>query len=357
MAAAAANSSSSAAQAAALLEEQRLLLLALCERLKFTPIVYLGFLPLWTIACIYWAWSVYHGHSRHALDLHRLLLCVPTISMCYCGLSAGYYWTCPWDDRLSQIFGACQVVVAILKEPVMLVCLLMVAKGWGITRDKLSTKEMLVSSAIVGFLYMAVVTQFVLAHVLSVVPLLVMWLLMLINVIGSILTNLRYLKAQLLALRSFNIDATTTPAYTKYRMFQSLLASCVLYYILDVSPSGNRSRPPFSLATRAVLTTRCSSPVCGRSRCSSFSTLTSTCATGSYFPTGPSVSVARPLSWGPRCSSAMPSVRARSTPSSTRYSRWPSIWPGTCSHRSRRRGWISPRSGGTRPCPGRAQST
>jgi hypothetical protein len=219
----------------AVLEQQRQALLALCERLSTSPIVYCSFLPLWVAAFAYWGFSVYHRHRRHALDLHRLLLWVPAISALYCGLSAVYYWTCPWDNTLAQLVGACQVVVSILKEPVMLVCLLMVAKGWGITRDKLTLKETVISSVIVGFLYMSVVVQFVLVHVLAVVPLLVMWLLMLINVIGSILTNLRYLKAQLLALRAFNIDATTTPAYTKYRMFRSLLASCVIYYVLDLS--------------------------------------------------------------------------------------------------------------------------
>ena len=45
---------------------------------------------------------------------------------------------------------------------------------------------------------------------------------MLINVMSSVLTNLRILKAQLLALRTLNVDATTTPAYTKFKMFVSL---------------------------------------------------------------------------------------------------------------------------------------
>ena len=40
---------------------------------------------------------------------------------------------------------------------------------------------------------------------------------MLVHVMAAISTNLRILKAQLLALRRFNIDATTTPVYVKYR--------------------------------------------------------------------------------------------------------------------------------------------
>ena len=63
---------------------------------------------------------------------------------------------------------------------------------------------------------------------------LVMWLLMLINVAVSIMTNLRVLKAQLLAIRSFNVDATTTPAWVKYKMFRRLGLYVTAYYLLDL---------------------------------------------------------------------------------------------------------------------------
>jgi hypothetical protein len=54
-------------------------------------------------------------------------------------------------------------------------------------------------------------------------------------VVSSNLTNLRILKSQLLALRTFNLDATTTPAYTKYRMFSSLLLYTAFYYVADLA--------------------------------------------------------------------------------------------------------------------------
>lgn len=51
--------------------------------------------------------------------------------------------------------------------------------------------------------------------VAAVVPAVIMFLVMLYAVVMAILTNLRVLKAQLLVLRAFRIDATTTPAYAK----------------------------------------------------------------------------------------------------------------------------------------------
>ena len=57
---------------------------------------------------------------------------------------------------------------------------------------------------------------------------------MLFNVMTAILTNLRVLKAQLIALSVFNIDATTTPAYTKYRMFTHVFWASALYFGADI---------------------------------------------------------------------------------------------------------------------------
>ena len=84
--------------------------------------------------------------AGRALDLHRLLLWVPLIQFCHAFLSTLHYQFCPWETNIQKTVGAGWVVVAILKEPVMLVCLLMVAKGWCITRPSLGFREVMQSS-------------------------------------------------------------------------------------------------------------------------------------------------------------------------------------------------------------------
>ena len=63
--------------------------------------------------------------------------------------------------------------------------------------------------------------------VVSMVPMVCMYLAMLADITFSILANLRILKAQLMALRSFGIDPRSTPAMTKYKMFVRLAAATV----------------------------------------------------------------------------------------------------------------------------------
>ena len=205
-----------------------------CAAWALAPIVHLASVPVWIAMGAYWWWSVYVRHSLVALDLQRLLLWVPFVEVIHGMLSILYFWACPWYTTGHKVLAAMWVVVAILKEPIMLVCLLMVAKGWCITRLLLSSREIAVSALIITCLYAAVIVQMSVRSMWALTPVLIMYSAMLLNVMLSILTNLRILKAQLLALRYLNIDATTTPAYTKYRMFVVLCRCASAYFLLDV---------------------------------------------------------------------------------------------------------------------------
>ena len=103
-------------------------LLALCEVHRHTPYVYLGVSPVWLIFLCEWLWAICWRHVDVAVDLHRLLLWVPIIELLHCVLSIFHFWLCPWRSTIEQIVGAGWIILTILKEPVMLVCLLLVAK-------------------------------------------------------------------------------------------------------------------------------------------------------------------------------------------------------------------------------------
>ena len=82
----------------------------------------------------------------------------------------------------------------------MLLCLLLVSKGWCITRDTLQRREVCLAGCNLALLYAAVSVQLSMQSVVSMVPMVVMYLAMLADVSLSILANLRILKARLIAL-------------------------------------------------------------------------------------------------------------------------------------------------------------
>jgi hypothetical protein len=195
-------------------------------------LVYAGVLPIWLLFLFEWVWAVWWRHADVAVDLHHWLVALPVIQLLHGALSLLAFSACPWRTT-GAILAGLWVLVSVFKEPIMLVCLLIVAKGWGITRPTLASHEVLASSLLVVLLYFAIGATFF--HWGAVVATLVVWSAMLVNVVSSNLTNLRILKSQLLALRTFNLDATTTPAYTKYRMFSSLLLYTAFYYVADLA--------------------------------------------------------------------------------------------------------------------------
>ena len=98
-------------------------------------------LPLWCVLGVLWVLNVCGWQRHYALDLHRMLIWIPAIETLNCTLSVMHFLLCPWRTPLDKVVGAAWVISSILKEPIMLVCLLLVAKGWCITRQKLSNQR------------------------------------------------------------------------------------------------------------------------------------------------------------------------------------------------------------------------
>ena len=206
-----------------------------CSKYHHTPTVYALFVPIWMALTVAWTWSTYYRHAAHARDLHRLMCWVPIIETVHGLLSLFNYVSCPWESILSLVYATFWSIVTILKEPVMLLCLLLVSKGWCITRHFLHRREVCIAGTILALLYASVSVQMSLQTPLALIPMVVMYIAMLVEIAWSILNNLRILKAQLLALRALGVDPTTTPAFTKYKMFYRLAIAVACYALLELA--------------------------------------------------------------------------------------------------------------------------
>lgn len=161
-----------------------------CEVYRHVPLVYVLLVPVWWLLTVTWVWNTYrNANAPYARDLHRLLCWVPVIQFVHGVLSLFNYSSCPWEGAVSLVYATFWAVITILKarwrkaaalprvslslsrararvpcipaslplrlmdalaspmimripqEPVMLLCLLLVAKGWCITRNHLQRRE------------------------------------------------------------------------------------------------------------------------------------------------------------------------------------------------------------------------
>lgn len=205
------------------------------HRYDLVPMCFIILSPCWFFLSIVWGCNTYLQNATSAKDLHRLLCWVPVIELVHGVLSLLNYVSCPWTTTLSLIYATFWAVVTILKEPVLLLCLLLVAKGWCITRHTLQRREVCVAGVLLALLYASVSVQLSLQTIYSLVPMTMMYIAMIVDIALSIMANLRILKAQLLALRSLGVDPCTTPAYTKYKMFMRLAVLTAFYACCEVT--------------------------------------------------------------------------------------------------------------------------
>ena len=205
-------------------------LLAACQELEPAALVHLLALPLWTALLVLWSCAIWLWGRPNALELHRVLLWIPCIELTHGMLSMLHYLFCPWRSATEKAIGAAWVVVAILKEPICMACLLLVAKGWCLTNPRLSSNDILRTAASVSWLYAAVIIELSAPRHVGTIALLSATFLLAWQVLSSIVTNLRVLAAQLLAAQRLGIDPSASPAFVKFRMFYWLLGIAALFF-------------------------------------------------------------------------------------------------------------------------------
>jgi len=205
-----------------------------CSKYTWAPLVYVATVPLWSALWSAWSWQTYQLGAAYATDLHRLMSWVPLMETVHGMLSLINYFSCPWESLLSLVSATFWSILTILKEPILLLCLLLVAKGWCVTRHVLRRREVLVAGTLLALLYASVSLQMSLQSAVAEVPMVVMYGLVLLEILASILANLLPLRRQMHALRALDVTQVVgTPVHTKYVMFQQLGVIVLLYAALE----------------------------------------------------------------------------------------------------------------------------
>ena len=127
-----------------------------CDKYTYTPFVYLALAPVWWALGALWALKTYTQWSAQYRPIHSLLCAVPAIQLVHSILSICAFSACPWEGTRSMVFAVAWAMLTGLKGPIMLQALLLVAKGWCITRDELSRREGCLMALNLAFLWMAV---------------------------------------------------------------------------------------------------------------------------------------------------------------------------------------------------------
>ncbi|KAL3932297.1 MAG: hypothetical protein SGPRY_000760 [Prymnesium sp.] len=158
-----------------------------CTNYRLVPIVYSVTTPIWGALALLWIVNTYLNLGN-ARELHRLLFWVPVVQFAHSFLSFLYFLSVSEHEMAAWIVRNLK-----LREPVLLLCLLLVAKGWCITRQSLERNEALATGVTLGLLYATVAAQLVMQSSMTTLPMAMAYLAVLYNVLYSISANLREL--------------------------------------------------------------------------------------------------------------------------------------------------------------------
>ncbi|DAZ92884.1 TPA: hypothetical protein N0F65_011718 [Lagenidium giganteum] len=202
---------------------------------NFLPLFYLGYTIGWAVCCICWV-----GHIRLAresvVDLQRKMTLVPIANLLYAAMTTITLFT------VSKLSGTAENVVinltlltAVLSLGVSAEVVVLIAKGWKITRPTLSAREHQ-WIRFVSFLWAAAFTVLknsMIRHITVFLIWGVAWSSVVFMIWYNSAFNMNMLKYQVAMVRQLHIDPTRTPVYTKYMLFRRFRGLLGTYMFLS----------------------------------------------------------------------------------------------------------------------------
>lgn len=186
----------------------------------------------WTILTLIWMfnWIPYRYFN---VNLQSVVTIVPLLQTVFCYISY-LLWVTRSQSGIeeNQYFWASLVLQGLCKSA-LFASLLLIANGWGILRDSLGRNEILEIlglSAVLGFCYSLYI--YFGGFLLFLVVL--SYCLALRSVFASVLFYSHTLVAQFHLLRQFDVDHSSTPAFSKFQMFKKFQTCTVVYICVDV---------------------------------------------------------------------------------------------------------------------------
>lgn len=186
------------------------------------PVMYRTFAVFWSLLFIT---QVYFGlvtHGRAMTSLHRLFLALPMIKtmhevvgMFKWTVLSSYGYVPDWVELMSAL-------AISVNEAATYFILVLIARGWLVTRRTLPINEAQSSMTVAIMLFVLNLTyRYYQLNNMTFFALAIMYMVTLAIILSNTARNIRELKMQMMILRQADIDPTATPAHMKESMYRS----------------------------------------------------------------------------------------------------------------------------------------
>mmetsp|Transcript_23314 Transcript_23314/g.57208 ORF Transcript_23314/g.57208 Transcript_23314/m.57208 type:complete len:661 (-) Transcript_23314:369-2351(-) len=195
------------------------------------PRLFLCLMLVWLFLTTLQGGHAFVWHASTITALHRLMLMVPCVKFFYAAVSMFKWEQMSENGTLADWVTVLHVTAFTLNQAMTFGTLLLIARGWLITRRHLPNGE---KQTTVTSITLLVVLNFAYRYYtlsnFSFFALAILYMTILALILSSVARNVRELKMQLMILRQADIDPTSTPAHQKaimYRRYQLIMFSFV----------------------------------------------------------------------------------------------------------------------------------
>eukprot|EP01156_Anaeramoeba_ignava_P015311 Anaeramoba_ignava/a612671_13.p1 GENE.a612671_13~~a612671_13.p1 ORF type:complete len:449 (+),score=117.78 a612671_13:72-1349(+) len=186
------------------------------------PKIFLSFLIIWVLVVILWFinWLLHRDQKIKLHTLITLTLCIRIITII---LQLSYWQTLSKKGKVNLSFYVTVLVFEYIQDYFFFGTIILIAKGWCITREKLRNQEKTNIILLLFFLVFLIQLFDVITSTwiwLIVILLFIVYFLILRLIFKATADNKNQLKVQMIFVRNHNIDPRTTPHFRKYQLFK-----------------------------------------------------------------------------------------------------------------------------------------
>jgi len=186
------------------------------------PATYQTFAVFWSLIFVAQTYYNLVVHHRSMTALHRLLLGLPIVKILHevvgmfrWKVVSSYGFLPGWVELMSS-------ATISLNEAATYFLLVLIARGWLVTRRALPINEAQSTATVAILLFVLNLTyRYYQLNNMTFFALAIMYMVALAIILSSTARNIRELKIQIMILRQADIDPTDTPAHTKEGMYRS----------------------------------------------------------------------------------------------------------------------------------------
>ncbi|KAK3235338.1 hypothetical protein CYMTET_54456 [Cymbomonas tetramitiformis] len=183
------------------------------------PTMFMSFLLLWlALAMLQGAnWLCF---KHFITPLHKVMLLVPCLKLIHLALAVLKWQRLSASGEGEEWLELLFIIASVLAQTLTFGILLLMAKGWLITRRSLPSAERQ-ATALSVLVLVALFFAYYLLSSFSFFALAIMYMTILVFIISSIARNVRLLRLQIVSLQSQGMETTHTPVQLKAQMYRS----------------------------------------------------------------------------------------------------------------------------------------